>query len=93
MQFCERLAQTRKERGYTQVQLAEAIGVAKSTYAGYENGTREPDFFKLKKLISFLHVDSSWLRTRESAYSFSLYCSFHHVIAIIRVSSCLHAHT
>lgn len=61
MQFCERLTQARKERGYTQLQIAEAIGVAKSTYAGYEKGMREPDLFKLKKIISFLHVDSSWL--------------------------------
>lgn len=66
MQFCERLAYARKERGLTQLQLAESIGVAKSTYAGYEKGTREPDLFKLKKIIECLHIDSAWLLNVDS---------------------------
>ena len=66
MQFCERLSYARKERGLTQLQLAESIGVAKSTYAGYEKGTREPDLFKLKKIIECLHIDSSWLLNVDS---------------------------
>lgn len=51
----------RKAKGLTQEQVAAAIGVAKSTYTGYEKGFREPDLFKIKKLISALGVDSSWL--------------------------------
>jgi len=45
--FNERLKAYRKERGLTQTQLAESVGVAKSTIAGYENGSREPDLYKL----------------------------------------------
>jgi repressor LexA len=61
MTFSERLLFARKEKGLTQEQLAEAIGVAKSTYTGYEKGNREPDLFKIKKLIEVLGVSSSWL--------------------------------
>lgn len=61
MTFCERLLKARKEKGCTQEQIAAAIGVAKSTYTGYEKGSREPDLFKIKRLIEFLGVSSSWL--------------------------------
>lgn len=69
MSFCDRLKESRCHRGLTQQQLAEQIGVAKSTYNGYEKGSREPDLFKLKKLIEVLHVDSSWLLDVESSVS------------------------
>lgn len=61
MTFGEKLLQARKEKGYTQEQLADLIGVAKSTYTGYEKGNREPDVFKIKKLIKILGVTSGWL--------------------------------
>ncbi|OUO99805.1 hypothetical protein B5F36_14925 [Anaerofilum sp. An201] len=61
MSFGDRLKESRCRCGFTQKQLAEQIGVAKSTYTGYEKGSREPDLFKLKKLIEILQVDSSWL--------------------------------
>ncbi len=35
-----RIANRRNELGLTQVQLAEALGVAQQTYAGYETGSR-----------------------------------------------------
>ena len=38
-----------KEKGLTQEQLADMIGVAKSTLTGYEKGNREPDVMKIKK--------------------------------------------
>ena len=61
MTFGERLKHARLEKGYTQEYVARAIGVAKSTYTGYEKGGREPDLFKIKKLVSVLGVNSSWL--------------------------------
>lgn len=61
MSFGDRLKESRCSFGFTQQQLAELIGVAKSTYNGYEKGAREPDLFKLKRLIEVLQVDSSWL--------------------------------
>lgn len=61
MSFGERLKESRLHHGFTQQQIAEKIGVAKSTYNGYEKESREPDLFKLKKLIEVLQIDSSWL--------------------------------
>ena len=57
MTFGEKLRTARKQKGYTQEQIAEMLGVAKSTYTGYEKGIREPDLFKIKRLIEILGVD------------------------------------
>ena len=70
MTFGEKLRESRKRKGYTQEQTAAMLGVAKSTYTGYEKGVREPDLFKIKRLIEILGVDSSWLLgIEESSYT------------------------
>ena len=56
MNFGERLRFFREQAGYTQEQVAKAIGVAKSTITGYEKGNREPDVLKIVKLAKFLEV-------------------------------------
>ena len=44
MDFAERLKNLRKDNGYTQVTLAEALGVSKGTVAMWETGKRTPDY-------------------------------------------------
>lgn len=61
MTFGDKLREARKNKGYTQEQIAHLLGIAKSTYTGYEKGVREPDLFKIKRLVEVLGVDSSWL--------------------------------
>lgn len=61
MTFGDRLRKARLQKGFTQEQLAHQIGVAKSTLTGYEKGNREPDLFKIKKLLKVLEVDSDYL--------------------------------
>lgn len=61
MTFWDKLREARKNKGYTQEQIAHLLGIAKSTYTGYEKGVREPDLFKIKRLVEVLDVDSSWL--------------------------------
>lgn len=61
MTFGDKLRDARKNKGYTQEQIAHLLGIAKSTYTGYEKGVREPDLFKIKRLVEVLDVDSSWL--------------------------------
>lgn len=56
MSFGERLKKYRKESDLTQEQLAELIGVAKTTIAGYERGSREPDVKKIKALAKALDI-------------------------------------
>ena len=61
MTLGERIREARLKKGLTQEQLAEKIGVAKSTLTGYEKGNREPDVLKLQKLIDCLGVPSNYL--------------------------------
>lgn len=44
MRFAERLKELRKEHGFTQVTLAEALGLSKGTVAMWETGKRTPDY-------------------------------------------------
>ncbi|MGS0763942.1 helix-turn-helix transcriptional regulator [Syntrophomonas curvata] len=48
--FADRLKKIRAEKGMTQVQLAEALGVSKGTIAMWETGKREPNFETLNEL-------------------------------------------
>lgn len=52
-----RLRYLRKQDGVTQQQLADAIGVAKSTISMYENGLREPDFETLEALADYFNIE------------------------------------
>ena len=54
-----RLRYLRKQDRITQQQLADSIGVAKSTISMYENGQREPDFETLESLADYFNVDMS----------------------------------
>lgn len=61
MTFGSRLREARLRRGLTQEQLAQEIGVAKSTLTGYEKGNREPDIAKIKRLLETLRIDAAYL--------------------------------
>lgn len=61
MKFQERLRWSRKKRGLTIEQLAEEIGVAKSTYANYELRNREPNIATIQALSKTLDVSVDFL--------------------------------
>jgi transcriptional regulator with XRE-family HTH domain len=48
--FAERLKEMRAEKGITQVELSEILGVSKGTVAMWETGKREPNFETLNTL-------------------------------------------
>ena len=48
--LAERLKQLRAEKGMTQVQLAQMLGVSKGTVAMWETSKRKPSFEILSKL-------------------------------------------
>ena len=56
--FLERL---RKERGLTQVQLANRLGITQGTFALYETGKRNPKIETVKKIAKALDVGWSML--------------------------------
>lgn len=67
MGFPEQLKKARISMGYTQQQVAAAMGLTSSTYCGYETGKRQPDVVKLKQLASVLHTTGNFLLETEPA--------------------------
>lgn len=61
MSLSERIRSARKNANLTQQALADLIGVAKSTVAGYEKGDREPDALKLKLIAKHTGVTGGYL--------------------------------
>jgi transcriptional regulator with XRE-family HTH domain len=59
--FKERLRLLRKKRGFTTEQLSKKVGIARSSYAGYETGHRFPSLEALKKLATSLDTSTDFL--------------------------------
>ncbi|CAM4411785.1 MULTISPECIES: helix-turn-helix domain-containing protein [Paenibacillus] len=60
----ERLLELRKERRLTQQEISKSLKMARTTYSGYENGSREPDNETLNKIADFLEVSVDYLLGR-----------------------------
>lgn len=56
-----RIKEARESAGYSQKDLAELIGVAPSTFNGYENGNHDPKSVLLKKIAAACHVSVDYL--------------------------------
>ena len=59
--FNENLKIARERKGISQKDMAESIGVAKSTYSLYESGNREPNVQTIKKISDILNVSADEL--------------------------------
>ena len=51
------LKQTRENAGLTQKQVAQALGIERSTYAYYETGTSHPNAMMVLKLAAIFNVN------------------------------------
>lgn len=66
MSLNDRIKEARLQNGMTQEQLADKIGVAKSTLTGYEKGNREPNIPTLRKLwmycrsMQIIYIKMKW---------------------------------
>lgn len=58
--------QLRIASGYTQQEIAEKLGISRSTIGMYETGAREPDFETLEAIADFFNVDTDYLLGRTS---------------------------
>ena len=45
----------------TQAEMAEKLGISRSTIGMYETGAREPDFETLEKIADFFNVSTDYL--------------------------------
>lgn len=61
MPFCNTLRTLIEERGLTQKQLAQDLGIPVSTLGGYVQGTSGPDFETLKLFAKYFHVSADYL--------------------------------
>lgn len=61
MTLGERLKKARKDMKLTQEAVAAAIGIAKTTYNGYERDFRKPDVLTVQKLAAILNVTGSYI--------------------------------
>lgn len=61
MGFPEQLKKARLNMDYTQQQIADLMGITKSTYCGYETGKRQPDVAKIKQLAYILNTSGDVL--------------------------------
>ena len=59
--FNDNLKEARLRSGLSQKEVAENIGVAKSTYSLYESGNREPNVNTIKKIADCLNVSADTL--------------------------------
>ena len=63
--FAQKLAQARKDAGYTQRQVADILNMKQATIASYETGRTQPDIETLGKLADFYCVSVDWLMSTK----------------------------
>jgi transcriptional regulator with XRE-family HTH domain len=56
-----RLRELRKEKGFTQKEVALKLNIGQTTYAGYENNKSNPDLGMLDQLSNFYNVTTDYL--------------------------------
>ena len=61
----ERLSVLRKERKWSLQETADKLGIAKSTYAGYESGYREPSLHSLLQIARLFDTTVDYLLGAE----------------------------
>lgn len=57
----DRIKEARIKNGMSQKQVAALLGIAVSTYSGYETGKSEPDINKICIFMDALGVDANYL--------------------------------
>lgn len=64
--FAERFKLLREQAGLTQTAFARAFGVAQSTVAGWESGSREPNIATVRRLAEYFGVTADYLLGGEA---------------------------
>ena len=67
MAYYDRLRQARKDMGMSQSDIADRLGVGKSTVSGYETGAREPSMAILVQIMGILNIDADFVFQDEVA--------------------------
>lgn len=80
MAIKDRIKEARQNNHLTQEQLAVKLGIAKSTLAGYETGSREPSVEIMGKIMLALNIDANYLWQDETDFPMQVsYTEMEHV--------------
>ena len=60
-EIARRLSELRKDKGITQSELAEMLGVSRTTVANYETGNRTPEYDTLARLADIYQVSCDYI--------------------------------
>lgn len=71
--FKEMLRYLRNRENLSQSELADRLGVSKSTISMYEVGKREPDFETLETIADFFNVDINFLLGKAGSENSTYY--------------------
>ncbi len=71
MKFNEIFLELRKEKGLTQLEIANKTGFAKNTVCAWEKGRAQPNFETLSQLSKIFNVTIDYLLGAESEYEFN----------------------
>lgn len=72
MEFKDILKQLRQRRGYSQVQLADMLGVSSGLIGMYEIGKRKPSYEQLEAVADLFNVSIDYLMGKESGSTYYL---------------------
>lgn len=61
MDYINKIRELRKERGYSQADIAEMLETTQQHYSCYENGKNEMPIRHLIKICQLFHVSADWL--------------------------------
>ncbi|MGC4379070.1 helix-turn-helix transcriptional regulator [Fictibacillus sp. Mic-4] len=62
----QRLANLRKSRNWSLQETADRLGIAKSTYAGYESGYRQPSLQALLQIANLFETTVDYILNRTN---------------------------
>lgn len=66
--FSEKLRYLREHQEYTQVDVAQKLGIGQTTYNRYERGLYEPNYETLKKIANFFQVSIDYLLDNDDGF-------------------------
>lgn len=68
--YYKKFKSLRKDKGMSQIEVAQKLGLAKSTIAMYESGKRTPDFETIEAICDFFNVNLSELSDSKLAVKY-----------------------
>jgi transcriptional regulator with XRE-family HTH domain len=82
-----RLYELRKTKKWSLQEVADKLGIAKSTYAGYESGYRQPSLDAIKKIADAMETSVDYLLNRTDNPDFLEYKRYEKEVITIELAN------